>query len=110
MVIARAKRATMLTRMPPVLVDLLMGWPSEMAILVHHASNFDDPYLRESGANNTDDEDEDEDEENLDYHIKLTNNPIVVGHVHKDEFSVEFYVHGNRAVFLSTSSKLPLLC
>lgn len=68
------------------------GLASEMANLVHHASNADDPYLRESGDNNMDEEDE----ENLDYHIKPTDNLIVAGHVHKDESSIEIYVYDNQ--------------
>jgi periodic tryptophan protein 1 len=67
------------------------GLASEMAGLVYHASNSEDPYLREGGADNL--EDDDEDEENL--LIKPTDNLIVAGHVHKDESSIEVYVYDN---------------
>lgn len=67
------------------------GLANEMAGLVYHASNSDDPYLRESGTDNL--EDDDEDEENL--IIKPTDNLIVAGHVHKDESSIEVYVYDN---------------
>lgn len=64
------------------------GLASEIAGLTYHASNEEDPYLRESGTN-----DRDEDDEEL--IIKPTDNLIVAGHVHKDESSIEVYVYDN---------------
>lgn len=67
------------------------GLASEIAGLTYHASNDDDPYLRESGGNNSEDRDEDD----ADLVIKPTDNLIVAGHVHKDESSIEVYVYDN---------------
>lgn len=66
------------------------GLASEIAGLTYHASNDEDPYLRESGqAQDGDDEDDDE------LIIKPTDNLIVAGHVHKDESFIEIYVYDN---------------
>lgn len=61
----------------------------DIAGLTYHASNEDDPYLRqaENGAENDDQEEEDE------LIIKPTDNLIVAGHVSKDESSIEVYVY-----------------
>ena len=66
------------------------GLASEIAGLTYHASNDDDPYLREGGMA-TNDEDA-EDKETI---IKPTDNLIVAGHVHKNESSIEVYVYDN---------------
>lgn len=66
------------------------GLASEIAGLTYHASNDDDPYLRD-GTNRPDDRDEDDE----DLIIKPTDNLIVAGHVHKDESSIEVYVYDN---------------
>lgn len=65
---------------------------SEMAGLTYHASNDEDPYLKEGSANHNDDDDEEDDDELI---IRPTDNLIVAGHVHKDESSIEIYVYDN---------------
>lgn len=69
------------------------GLATEIAGLTYHASNDEDPYLRESGPNDPDDADDDDD----DLMIKPTDNLIVAGHVHKDESSIEIYVYDNES-------------
>lgn len=63
---------------------------SDIAGLTYHASNDEDPYLRQQGNTNDDEADDDED-----LIIKPTDNLIVAGHVSKDESSIEVYVYDN---------------
>lgn len=67
------------------------GLAEEIATLTYHASNDEDPYLREQGASHESDEDEDDNE----LIIKPTDNLIVAGHVSKEESSIEVYVYDN---------------
>ena len=64
----------------------------DIAGLTYHASNEDDPYLRQDGNANANAED-DNDEEDEELNIKPTDNLIVAGHVSKDESSIEVYVY-----------------
>jgi len=67
------------------------GLASEFAGLTYHASNDEDPYLRQGGGNDDDDENDE------DAIIKPSDNLIVVGHVHKDESSIEVWVYDNES-------------
>lgn len=61
----------------------------DIAGLTYHASNEEDPYLRQGDNNVENDDQEDEDE----LIIKATDNLIVAGHVSKEESSIEVYVY-----------------
>lgn len=62
----------------------------DISTLTYHASNDEDPYLKQGPNTNIDDEEEEEE-----LTIKPSDNLIVAGHVSKSESSIEVYVYDN---------------
>lgn len=65
---------------------------NDLAALTYHASNDEDPYLRQDGENAIDVDDAEED---IQLTVNSTDNIVVAGHVNQNESSIEVYVYDN---------------